>query len=404
MYPNLRYALYDLTGLDVPAFALVQTYGFFLAFTFVMCAWALSAELKRREQVGLLVGMDEKRLVGAPLSIIDLLTNAILGFVLGFKGIYALLHTDLFTGPDARDYVLSLEHGSWIGGLVVGAFFAFSKWREKQKELQEYPTVETITKHILPHERVSDIIILAAISGIIGAKLLYMTEVKYESLDQWLGDLFSGSGLAVYGGFILAFFVVSWYIRQKNLPWLQMLDACAPAMILGTGLGRLGCHFSGDGDWGTTNEYAKPMAWIPDWLWGYHYPNNVISKGVAMEDCGYPADFGNFCTILPEPAYPTPIFEVLICLAIFALLWRLRHSVVVHGILFSVYLFMTGLQRFFLEFIRLNPEYPYLKIPLSQAQFISIAFMITGLVLTIRLLRQQSRVKAEIAQQKKDGQ
>ena len=58
----------------------------------------------------------------------------------------------------------------------------------------------------MPHERVGDIVIIAAVSGLIGAKLLYMTEVKYTSWEQMMADLFSGSGLAVYGGFILAFF------------------------------------------------------------------------------------------------------------------------------------------------------------------------------------------------------
>ena len=59
MYPNLRYAIYDLTGLDIPAFALIQTYGFFLALTFLACGWALTADLKRRERLGILKGMEE---------------------------------------------------------------------------------------------------------------------------------------------------------------------------------------------------------------------------------------------------------------------------------------------------------------------------------------------------------
>lgn len=392
MYPNLRYAFYDLTGIDFPALALIQTYGFFLALTFLACGWALTADLKRREQAGILHGKEEIKLMGQPLSALDLITNALLGFILGFKGLYAALHPDLFTGPNAKDYLLSMEHGTWIGGLVLAGLFVFFKYRDNQKERVEYPVPEKVSKIVMPHERVSDIIILAAISGIIGAKLLYMTEVKYESLDQMIGDFFSGSGLSVYGGFILAFFVVTYYVRSKNMPLLQMIDACAPAMILGTGLGRLGCHFSGDGDWGDPNPYAKPASWIPDWLWAYDYPNNVMGRGDALENCGYPESFGDYCTVLPQGVFPTPIFELIICLIIFAVLWSMRSKVVVHGIVFSVYLMLTGVQRFALEMIRVNDDHSIAGLELSQAQYISIFFMVIGLIMTIILVNKQRQI------------
>lgn len=393
MYPNLRYAFYDIFGIDLPALALVQTYGFFLALTFLACGLALSLDLRRREKLGILEGIEEEQTVGKPLSIIDILTNALLGFVFGFKGVYALMNPAPFVGNDAKTYLLSMEHGSWIGGLVLALLFAYSKYREKQKELMEYPTPQTIQKLVMPHQRVSDIVIVAAISGIVGAKLLYMTEVDYVSWEAALRDFFSGSGLTVYGGFILAFFVVSYYIRSKNIPLSQMLDACAPAMILGTGLGRLGCHFSGDGDWGDPNRYTKPFSWIPDWLWGYTYPNNVINEGIPMEDCFYPAEFGNYCHILKEPVFPTPIYELIICLVIFAILWTIRHKVTLHGIVFSVYLIFTGLERFLLEMIRINDDYTVAGFSLSQAQYIAIVLFFIGIVLTAVLLGKQRKMK-----------
>lgn len=392
MYPNLRYAVYDLIGLDVPALALIQTYGFFLALTFLACGWALTADLKRRERLGILHGKEEIKLMGQPLSGIDIITNAILGFVLGFKGLYAVFNANLFTGPNAKQYLLSLEHGSWIGGLVLAGLFTFFKYRENKKERLEYPTPEEVSKIVMPHERVSDIIILAAISGIVGAKLLYMTEVEYNSLEQVMADFFSGSGLSVYGGFILAFFVVTYYVRSKDMPLPQMIDACAPAMILGTGLGRLGCHFSGDGDWGDPNPYAKPAAWIPDWLWAYDYPNNVMSSGVPMEDCYYPESFGEYCSVLPQGVFPTPIFELIICLIIFAILWALRPKVVVHGIIFSVYLMLTGVQRFLLEMIRVNDDHAIAGFNLSQAQYISIVLMVIGAAMTAYLVIKQKQL------------
>jgi len=247
----------------------------------------------------------------------------------------------------------------------------------------------------MPHQRVSDIIIIAAISGIIGAKLLYMTEVDYSSWEGLVRDFFSGSGLSVYGGFILAFFVVSYYIRSKKIALNQMLDACAPAMILGTGLGRLGCHFSGDGDWGDPNRYAKPYSWIPDWLWGYRYPNNVINEGLPMEDCYYPNNFGDYCHILQEPVFPTPIYELIICLIIFAVLWIIRHKVAYHGIVFTVYLILTGMERFLLEMIRVNDDYSIAGLSLSQAQYIAMTLFIIGVIMTVILVGKQRKMNTE---------
>jgi prolipoprotein diacylglyceryl transferase len=394
MYPNLRYAFYDIFGLDIPALALVQTYGFFLALTFLACGVALSSDLRRREKLGLLQGMEESKEVGKPLSVVDVFVNALLGFLFGFKGFYAIQNPEMFIGSDASNYLLSMQHGSWVGGIFLAALFALSKYREKKKELALYPRPQTIQETIMPHQRVSDIIIIAAISGIAGAKLLYMTEVDYSSWEGVVRDFFSGSGLSVYGGFILAFFVVSYYIRSKKIPLNQMLDACAPAMILGTGLGRLGCHFSGDGDWGDPNRYAKPFSWIPDWLWGYRYPNNVINEGLPLDDCYYPDNFGDYCHILQEPVFPTPIYELIICLIIFAVLWIIRHKVSYHGIVFAVYLILTGMERFLLEMIRVNDDYSVGGFSLSQAQYIAITLFAIGLIMTIVLVSKQRKMNA----------
>lgn len=398
MYPNLRYAFYDIFGLDIPFLALVQSYGFFLALTFVGCGVALSLDLRRREQLELLKGIEKEVEVGKPLANSDLIFNAVLGFIFGFKGIYALVNPQFFVGEDARVYLTSLEHGYWWGGLLVAGYFVFSKYSEKKKELEQYPTLQTIKETIMPHQLVSDIVIIAAISGIVGAKLLYMTEVEYTTFEVFMQDFFSGSGLSVYGGFILAFFVVSYYLRTKKIPLNQMVDACAPAMILGTGLGRLGCHFSGDGDWGDPNHYPKPWSWLPDWLWGYTYPNNVINEGVPLVDCGYPESFGNHCFALPTPVFPTPIFELIICLIIFAILWTIRHKVRVHGIVFTVYLILTGLERFLLEMIRVNDDYTIAGFSLSQAQYISIVLFLIGVVLTtVLVIKQRKMTETEVS-------
>lgn len=390
MYPNLRYALYDLFGIDLPFLSLVQTYGFFLAITFIACGWALWSELRRREQLGLLTGLEESMVKGKSLQPLELISNALLGFILGFKGIFAAQNPDLFMGAQAKQYLFSLDHGNWLMGLLLAIVFVALRIRDKKKERLEYPEETTITKLILPHERVSDIVVIAAISGVLGAKLLYMSERSYNNLDEVWADFFSGSGLSVFGGFILAFFVVSYYLKKKQLPLNQMIDACAPAMILGTGLGRLACHFSGDGDWGDPNPYAKPFTWIPDWLWAYKYPNNVMKSDSRMVDCFYPPDFGDYCYELSQGVFPTPVYEIIICLLIFSLLWTLRHKVKTNGLIFSIYLVLTGVQRFLLEMIRVNDDYQIAGFSLSQAQYIALILIAIGLITIIYLKSRKS--------------
>lgn len=112
-----------------------------------------------------------------------------------------------------------------------------------------------------------------------------------------------------------------------------------------------------------------------------------------MEDCGYPTAFGDYCNVLEIPVYPTALYELGICLLIFAFLWIIRHRVVAHGLMFAFYLIFSSLERFLLEFIRINEKYTYLGINLSQSQFIAIILMVIGVGLTVYLLLEQRRIQ-----------
>lgn len=278
----------------------------------------------------------------------------------------------------------------------------FYRYWEHRKEREKYPEPKTITQTIMPHQRVGDIVVVAAISGVFGAKLLYLMEY-YDPSQPLFDQIFSGSGLVVYGGLIFAFFVVSYYAKNKGFPLGQLVDAASPSLIIAYGLGRMGCHFSGDGDWGDPNPYPKPFSWMPDWLWAYKYPNNVIygrtddglNKPIQMPDCGgYPADFGDYCFELEKAVYPTPVWELIICTLIFLLLWRLRHWAKQPGLLFSIYLIFNGLERFSIEMIRINPNHYIPGIPLSQAQWIAMILFSIGLGLSIYLYRKQKASQA----------
>lgn len=120
------------------------------------------------------------------------------------------------------------------------------------------------------------------ISGIVGAKVFAILEDIPNFLAESASTFFSGSGLAIYGGLIGGFLGVYWYLHKHKIPFWPVADAVAPALMIAYGIGRLGCHFSGDGDWGIAAA-AQPGWWFfPDWLWSFDYPNNVAQDGVPL--------------------------------------------------------------------------------------------------------------------------
>jgi prolipoprotein diacylglyceryltransferase len=90
----------------------------------------------------------------------------------------------------------------------------------------------------------------------------------------------------------------------------------APTMMFAYAFGRIGCQISGDGDWGIPNTHPKPFSWMPDWLWAYSYPHNVIGEGKPIAGCD-----GPYCNELFPAVYPTPLYEIIACFILFAVLW-----------------------------------------------------------------------------------
>ena len=130
MYPNLYYAVKDLFGIEINGLKLVNSFGFFVAIAFIAAAAVLTSELKRKEKEGLLVYEEEKMIVGAPASLQELLTNFLLGFIFGYKIIGAFIVPAALNDP--QSFILS-TNGSAPVGVLVGLFFLFLKWYEKNK-------------------------------------------------------------------------------------------------------------------------------------------------------------------------------------------------------------------------------------------------------------------------------
>jgi phosphatidylglycerol---prolipoprotein diacylglyceryl transferase len=222
------------------------------------------------------------------------------------------------------------------------------------------------------------IIGIAGIAGLIGARLYHVLEEPHELFAHPAELLFSRFGFAWFGGFLGGLIALIILARRLKIPLLLFLDICSPAACVGYALGRIGCLLSGDGD------YGKPTSW--PWPWAVSLPNGVVPTTETCVQWGWPAD----CRV-----YPTPIYEFVIWMAIAALLWRLGtkslHGAKPQGEIFAYYLILTGIARFLIEIIRINPRW---FLGLSNAQTASLASVIIGLVVLWRIGAQARESRA----------
>ena len=222
-----------------------------------------------------------------------------------------------------------------------------------------------------PHELVSNLTMLVMLTGIVGARIFHILENTHQfALDPW-AMIFSRSGLSVFGGLIVGTVAGLVYVRRWQLPVRPMLDAVAPAMMLGYAIGRLGCQVSGDGDWGIAANMALKPDWLPAWFWAQTYDNNIYGEVIAAPG-----------------VYPTPVYESLMALGCFALLWALRKHTFRTGWLFSLYLLLAGVERLLIEQIRVNPPYSFAGIHATQAELIATGLIAAGLVGMVLLGRR----------------
>lgn len=431
MYPNLYYVFKDLFGIEVPALSFLNTFGLMVALSFIAAAVVLSRELKRKEKLGLLHPREELIMVGKPASITELIINGLVGFIFGYKllGIFLAKPAEI----NAQEYIFSSQ-GSILGGLIGAALLAGLKWWEKNKD--KLATPEKRSVRIWPHDRVGDLVILGLIFGILGAKL-------FDNLEHWdqliadpIGSIFSASGLTFYGGLILATIAICWYAFKKGIKITHLMDAAAPALMIAYAIGRIGCQVSGDGDWGVFNsayvsneqgevrlanagEYrshlnkystyflegkvadsagrevyvtdrvypslaevphrnVKGVSFLPSWLFAYSYPGNVNKDGINI-----PGNLEEHNRVLPQPVFPTPFYEFIICTVLFFLMWSLRSKIRVPLMMFGIYLVLNGAERFFIERIRVNKVYHFLGFESTQAEVIAVGLFLTGLLIMV---------------------
>jgi phosphatidylglycerol:prolipoprotein diacylglycerol transferase len=198
------------------------------------------------------------------------------------------------------------------------------------------------------------IIGIAGICGLVGARLYHVLESPRELMaDPAL--LVSRFGFAWFGGFLGGFVALLFLAKHYGIPTLEFMDLCSPAACVGYAIGRIGCLLSGDGDYGVPTK-------LP---WGMSFPNGVVAT--------------------TERVHPTPIYEFLIWMLIAVLLWRMGKKALsgeAPGKIFCAYLILTGVARFLIEFIRINPRSFF---GMSNAQTASLVSAILGIILAFRI-------------------
>jgi len=210
----------------------------------------------------------------------------------------------------------------------------------------------------LYEEYAAVITVAAVIGGIIGAKLWY-----------WVlngGSLFSRGGLVWYGGFIGGFVAVMLNGWRLKVPIRWTFHLCAPALAAAYALGRIGCFIVND-------DYGRPTS-LP---WGVKFPQGLppTTAQQMQETFGIAVAPGTDPTTVLA-VHPTQLYEVVLMLGVFALLWRLRKRNRPIGWLFGVYLVLAGIERFLIEFVRAKDDRIFG--PLTVAQVTSLVLIAGG--------------------------
>lgn len=413
MYPDFEYLLEQIFNTDLPAWlGIFKTFGFMVALAFFAAAWALSKELKRKEEQGLLTPIIKTVTVGEAPTQMELIWSGILGFIIGYKGggIFSNIGT---AAADPMSFLFTLK-GNFIVGIIGAALFAYMKYSEKKKQQLPEPKQKQVILH--PYQRVFEVVIIAAVAGLAGAKIFNAFETWEDFLRDPIASLFSSSGLTFYGGLIMATIALYVYAKKNNIPFKHLCDAAAPGLMLAYGIGRLGCQIAGDGDWGIFNaayvtgadgslhaasvaEFQTRMqdassyfmrefgsldnvpyihsaapSWLPDWMFAMNYPHNVNNEGVLLNGCA-----GHYCSVLPAGVFPTPLYEMVACSLIFLFLWSIRKRLKHAWQMFGIYLVFNGLERFFVEKIRVNYKYDWGFLHPTQAEIISACLVLAGI-------------------------
>ncbi len=379
MYPDLSYIAHAIFGTQPDNWlSIFKTFGFFLAIAFLVSAVVFYSELKRKAGEGFYQPTGSTVTEGLPATPAEILVNALVGLLMAGKGMYAYLNYEDFRHDPASIILSGKIH--WLAGLLGAAALGALTWWDANRRRKNPPVTREV--QIYPHDRISELTVWAAVGGILGAKIFDLFDNWDSFLQDPIGSLTSGGGLAFFGGLTMGFIAVVIYMWRHKIPFWPTADAVSPALTAGYGVGRIGCQLSGDGDWGIVNNAPKPnwMSFLPDGMWATQYPHHVLNTvhtdpvpSMAVPNCTW-----DYCFQLSEPVYPTPLYEVLMMVVVFGILWALRKRIKVPGMLFFIYLAFIAVERFLIEKIRVNVVHEVLGMKMTQAEIISVVLFLVS--------------------------
>ncbi len=318
----------------------IYGYGLMLALGFIIANALLTSELKRKS-------------MNVDVSIPFLQISRLLYLVV--VGLFLLTYVLQYSFSHLFEYVVSSPLHILITAAVsaLGWFLFSSIITKRPPKGNGYDLATAIT-------------FIALVGGVLGSKLLFLFENTRDFIVEPFGLAFSPSGLTFFGGMILVTALLYWTCKIAGVSFLGMADATAPGLLLAYGIGRIGCHLSGDGDYG----FPTTLPWGTDYSKGT-YPPSIAFKDFPEITSKFPGG------VVPDTTlcHPTPIYEFLLCGALFLVLWRFRKTLKPNGKIFMLYLMFAGAERFSVEFIRVNPRF---ILGLSEAQIIALAMLLIG--------------------------
>jgi prolipoprotein diacylglyceryl transferase len=227
------------------------------------------------------------------------------------------------------------------------------------------------------------VVAYVAIAGILGAKIWHIIDTPVDRLNSEILTSPSGllswfrGGFAWFGGFVAGITTLLLIAHKYRINLLTMLDVSSPAAAIGYAVGRIGCLTSGDGDYGMPTH-------LP---WGMAFPNGTEPttgiNGICLRS-GWPEN----CAV-----HPTPIYEFAVMMLVFWYVWRRGKRALQHplapGVIVGEFLILSGLERFLVEFLRINPRIVF---GMSNAQFTALLSIVAGIVLLVIVRRRFRKV------------
>jgi phosphatidylglycerol---prolipoprotein diacylglyceryl transferase len=244
-------------------------------------------------------------------------------------------------------------------GLVVAVAVAIATGvtRSETRRLEAAGQIPSAT-----HAIVGELAMVCLLVGLVGARVFDILDHPVAFLADPLAMIFTRTGFSIYGGLCFGIATGVIFLKRRGIAIAPMLDAAAPALMLGYAIGRLGCQLAGDGDWGVAADLSLKPEWLPVWLWAQTYDGNILGM------------------VIPAPGvYPTPLYESVAAFVLFGLLWSFRSGKQRPGYLFSSYLILAGFERLLVERIRINPRHEWLGAHLTQAEAVSVLLVFAGL-------------------------